>query len=171
MLKSQFKTLHSFPRSYFVDSELKFSFTSSILLLVVSVEHATSISLLNGANLSYFLLKATEVSLIISSTTLILSKLTGWCWNNKYFWFYSFWNLAFSKLQMIKGNPVHWSSRICRVREGVPPFGVLYAASPCFYTRDCFQDLNPWPYGRMTTTLPVAPRLPLKVTNDWLKFF
>ena len=42
-----------------------------------------------------------------------------------------------------KGNLVHWCSRIRRVREGVPPFGVLYAALPCFYTRGCFQDLNP----------------------------
>ena len=65
-------------------------------------------------------------------------------------------------LELIKkGNPVHWSSRIRRVREGVPPLGVLYATLPCFYTRGCFQDLNPWPYGHMTTTLPVAPKLPL----------
>jgi len=32
---------------------------------------------------------------------------------------------------------------------------------PVFYTRDCFQDLNPWPFSHMTTTLPVAPRLSL----------
>jgi len=40
-------------------------------------------------------------------------------------------------------------------------FLLLYAALPCFYTRGCFHDLNPWPYSHMTTTLPVAPRLPL----------
>jgi len=76
------------------------------------------------------------------------------------------------------GNPVHWSSHIRKVQEGVPLFGVLYTALHCFYTRDCFQDLDPWPYGHMTTTLPVAPRLPLtlesiKFSNskiqDWLQ--
>jgi len=42
-----------------------------------------------------------------------------------------------------RGNPVHWSSRIRRVWEGVPPFGVLYAALPYYYTRWCFQKYHP----------------------------
>jgi len=70
----------------------------------------------------------------------------------------------------ITGNPVHWSSRICRVREGVPPFGVLYADLPCFYTKGCFQDLNPWPYGHMTTTLPVDGTFSIILENEiWNK--
>jgi len=58
------------------------------------------------------------------------------------------------------GNPVHWRSRIRRVWEGVPPFGVLYAALPCFYTRGCFQDLNPWPShdNNFTSCAKVTPR-------------
>ena len=34
-----------------------------------------------------------------------------------------------------------------RVQERVPPFGVLYAALPCFYTRGCFQGGLTWPCG------------------------
>ena len=34
---------------------------------------------------------------------------------------------------------------------------------PVFYTRDCFQDLNLWPFSHITATLPVAPRLPIRL--------
>ena len=61
-----------------------------------------------------------------------------------------------------KGEPSAQSSRIRRVREGVPPFGVLYTALPCFYTRGCFQDLNQWPFSHMTTTSPLRQGFPLK---------
>jgi len=32
-----------------------------------------------------------------------------------------------------------------------------------FYTRSCFQDLNPWSFNHMTTTLPVAYPWPFGV--------
>jgi hypothetical protein len=60
---------------------------------------------------------------------------------------------------------VHKSSRIRRVREGVPPFGVLYATLPCFHTRACFQDLNPWPFSHIETILPLCQGAPLKVST------
>ena len=44
-------------------------------------------------------------------------------------------------------------------------FGVLYTTLPYFYTRCCFQDLNPWPFNHMTKTLPLAPRLPLYLSK------
>jgi len=48
----------------------------------------------------------------------------------------------------------------------VPPFSILYKVLLCFWTRGCFQDLNPWPLSHMTVTLPVASRLSLSCKKN-----
>ena len=50
-----------------------------------------------------------------------------------------------------KGSPVLYSS---------PQLVYCTQPYPVFYTRGCFQNLNPWPFSHVTTTLPLRQGSP-----------
>ena len=77
------------------------------------------------------------------------------------------------ELKDITKDTEQWATRCTKAPayagSGKGSHHLVYCTQPylVFYTRGCFQDLNPWPSSHMTTTLPVAPRLPLqKIQNN-----
>ena len=59
---------------------------------------------------------------------------------------------------------------MCRVREGIPPFGILYVALPCFLRKWLLPGLEPVIFQSRDTNFTVAPRLPLLVCIYGIKY-